>query len=638
MEVQCLDEERHALLGFKHGVQADHCDLLSSWGGSPDCCQWGGIRCDNDTGNVVMVRLPGLPSVGRCLEGTLSVSITGLKHLKYLDLSYNDFQGQTIPKFIGLLSNLEQLNLSNALFGGVVLHEIGNLSRLSSLDLNCLDMNDCLMSVDSTWRLSRLKLLRDVNLGSVDLSLVPDWVSIIDSLPLLEVLRMDFCSLLPELPSSSLSYINSSNTLRVVSLSMNNLEGTSVVRRLHNLNRIESSLEYLDLSSNRLSEGILPFLWNINSLSHLDLSVNGLRGQIPSDLGKMHRLSFLSLDENSLSGHIPNEIWDLENLSYLNMAGNHLEGPISNSISNLKRLTILDLSENKLYFSKHALRSLGELCMLQTLVFDGINLTYAFSQVIEPLSSCVSKSLVSLGLSDNRLNGTVSERIGKLSKLEDLDLSDNQLNGVVSDKHFSNLSRLSSLNLNDNRGLVVNLGTSWTPPFQLGNLLLRSCKVGPNFPKWLITQQKLVNLDISNVGIRDTVPKSFWTSSISTLQSLNMSNNMIHGVLSDLSITFRQSVSIDMSSNDLIGAVPFFLGYSASDLNLKNNKLSRGLYRFLCPKTEMDLMFLDLSNNLLSEIFPDCWSYIPYLTVLKLQNNNIRGKLSPSFAVLYSLQ
>ncbi|KAK9665328.1 hypothetical protein RND81_14G104800 [Saponaria officinalis] len=522
-------------------------------------------------------------------------------------------------------------------------------------------MNDCLMSVTSTWRLSRLKLLRYVNLGSVDLSLVPNWVSIINSLPLLEVLRMDFCRLSPKLPSS-FSYVNSSNTLCVISLSMNDLEGTSIFRWLHNLSRIESSLEYLDLSSNKLSEGIPSFFWNIISLSHLDLSVTGLRGRIPNDIGKMHRLSFLSLDENVLSGRIPSEIWGLENLSYLSIPGNQLEGPISNTISNLKQLTVLDLSRNKLYFSKHALKSLGELCMLQTLVLNDINLTYDFSQVVESLSSCAGKSLVSLGLSnnqiygsipntissftslevlhvyDNQLNGTVSDGIGKLSKLEDLDLSDNYLNGVVSHNHLSNLSRLSLWDFNYNQELVLNLSTSWTPPFQLRILGLRSCKIGPNFPKWVVTQKNITDLDISNAGIHDTIPKSFWSSSTSSLQSLNMSNNMIYGVLPDLSITFQPSVSIDMSSNNLSGSIPSFLGSNVSDLNLKNNKLSRGLYRFLCPKTEMDLMFLDLSNNLFSDTLPDCWSNIPSLTILKLQNNNISGNLSPSIAVMYSLQ
>ncbi|KAK9663663.1 hypothetical protein RND81_O266300 [Saponaria officinalis] len=511
-----------------------------------------------------------------------------------------------------------------------------------------------------SW-LTHLRLLRDINLGGIDFSLVPDWVSVINSLPFLEVLFMDYCGLSIQ-HTSSHSYSNTSSTLHVISLSGNQLNGNPF-RLLYKLISNQTRLTYLDLSGNNYYQILmesLSFIWNMNSLSHLDLSYNSLSGPIPREIESMHNLSFLNLGSNTLSGPISREIWNVGELSYLSLAGNLLDGSIPNSISNLKHLTFLDLSSNNLRFDKHAMNSLGKLCRLQTLSLDDNNITQEFSQVLQSLSSCAYKSLVSLALSNtqlwgsvpntidnftslevlyvdsNQLNGTISERIAQLSRLEELYLSYNNLNGALSSNHFSNLSCLGVLDLSNNQALVFNLSTDWIPPFHLEWLILRSCKIGPMFPKWLLTQRNLDFLDISGAQISDIVPESFWSSVSSTLQHFNMSNNMIYGVLPDLS-TLQSLMHFDMSSNNLSGAVPSFPG-NCFELNLNNNKLSQGLYRFLCPKTEMNLGFIDLSNNLFSEMLPDCWRYFPYLTILKLQNNNIGGKLSSSIVSLNLLQ
>ncbi|KAF7824382.1 receptor-like protein EIX1 [Senna tora] len=55
--VDCLASDGEALLDFKFGLE-DPDNVLSSWNGT-NCCEWYGIRCNNNTGAVVSIDLHG---------------------------------------------------------------------------------------------------------------------------------------------------------------------------------------------------------------------------------------------------------------------------------------------------------------------------------------------------------------------------------------------------------------------------------------------------------------------------------------------------------------------------------------------------------------------------------------------------
>ena len=67
--------------------------------------------------------------------GKINPSLLDLKHLIYLDLSYNNFGGTHIPKFLGSMGRLRYLNLYQAGFVGLIPHQLGNLSNLQYLNL-----------------------------------------------------------------------------------------------------------------------------------------------------------------------------------------------------------------------------------------------------------------------------------------------------------------------------------------------------------------------------------------------------------------------------------------------------------------------------------------------------------------------
>nr|GEV12234.1 putative leucine-rich repeat protein, plant-type [Tanacetum cinerariifolium] len=185
-------EERHALLRFKHHL-IDEGGRLASWVGEQnDCCKWVGIVCDNITGHVHQIRLPGFN--GHCsdfhdtdkeleeaskqkLKGDLSPSLLGLKQLKHLDLSCNDFRLTQVPEFIGSLGNLRYLNLSSSNFSGIIPPQLGNISELHTLCLGSFqDWRGESTSVMNMEWLSNLRLLRHLDMSNVDLSTAMDWL------------------------------------------------------------------------------------------------------------------------------------------------------------------------------------------------------------------------------------------------------------------------------------------------------------------------------------------------------------------------------------------------------------------------------------------------------------------------------
>ncbi|CAL8997633.1 unnamed protein product, partial [Prunus brigantina] len=53
---RCKENERQALLVFKHDLE-DPSNQLSSWAGEGDCCSWFGVVRDNSTGQFKVICL-----------------------------------------------------------------------------------------------------------------------------------------------------------------------------------------------------------------------------------------------------------------------------------------------------------------------------------------------------------------------------------------------------------------------------------------------------------------------------------------------------------------------------------------------------------------------------------------------------
>ncbi|GJR08076.1 leucine-rich repeat protein [Tanacetum coccineum] len=121
-------------------------------------------------------------------------SLGDLRHLKFLDLSANDFRGSRIPEFIGSFKHLSYLNLSNAYFSGFIPPHIGNLSNLKVLDLSSGIYPHRLMSDDMSW-ISGLSLLKYLDLSNADLSKAQNRDMVFYMMPSLVELSLSACGL-----------------------------------------------------------------------------------------------------------------------------------------------------------------------------------------------------------------------------------------------------------------------------------------------------------------------------------------------------------------------------------------------------------------------------------------------------------
>ena len=237
----------------------------------------------------------------------------------------------------------------------------------------------------------------------------------------------------------------------------------------------------------------------------------------------MHTIEIVS---NFLEGPIPDEFGKAVNsLEYLSLSNNKLQGKVSSFFGSMCRLHSIDLSKNSLK---------GE-----------------FSSFIQNSSWCSRHIFWELDLSYNQITGDIPESIRLLSELEVLSLEGNFLEGNVTESHLSNLSKLRFLGLSHNL-LSLKFVQCWVPPFQLSFLNFASCKLGPNFPSWLQTQNSLFQLDISDNALNDFVPKWFWNK-LQIMYEMNMSHNNLIGSIPNMQLNLQYKPTIDLSSNKFDG-------------------------------------------------------------------------------------
>ncbi|KAG7572187.1 Leucine-rich repeat [Arabidopsis suecica] len=637
-----------------------------------------GIWCDNSTGAVTKLRLRA------CLSGTLksNSSLFQFHHLRYLDLSHNNFTSSSLPSEFGNLNKLEVLSLSFNSFLGQVPSSFSNLSMLYQLDLS---QNYLTGSFPLLRNLTKLTLL-DLSHNHFSGTLNPN--SSLFELHRLRYLNLEVNNFSSSLPSE-FGYLNN---LQVFSLSSNGFFG-QVPPTISNLTQIKLlyldqnkltvpnsftsfRLEYMYLGFNHFEGNIIEPVSKLTNLTHLDLSY--LNTSHPIDLrlfSSLKSLVHLDLSGNSISlaslssdsyiplnmammflkhcglKEFPNIFKTLQKLEAIDVSNNRIDGKIPEWLWSLPLLHLVNILNNSFD---------GFEGSREVLVNSSVRILLLESNNFQGALPSLPHSINAFSAGYNNFTGEIPLSICTRISLGVLDLNYNNLIGPIPQC----LSNVTFVNLRKN-----NLEGTIPNTFIVGSSI-RTLDVGYNrltgkLPRSLLNYSYLEFLSVDNNRIKDTFP--FWLKALPKLQVLTLSSNKLYGPISPPPhqgpLGFPELRILEVSDNKFTGSLPprYFVNWKVSTSKMneyaglymvyEKNPYGLVVYTFL---DRIDLKYkglhmeqakvltsystIDFSRNLLEGNIPESIGLLKALIALNLSNNAFTGHIPQSLANLKELQ
>ncbi|XP_042473304.1 receptor protein-tyrosine kinase CEPR2-like [Zingiber officinale] len=546
--------ETTVLLEIKNQLE-DPLGVLESWNSSQSPCEFAGVHCDIDSGQVVGISLRNIS-----LSGKLSPSISLLLNLTTLDLGGNNLSG-TVPSTLANCSNLSFLNLSTNNFGGYM-PDLSSLQNLQVLDVSANGFTGKFPSwVGKMPDLVQLGLAEN----NFDAGQIPENIGYLKNLTWLFLSQ---CNLQGEIPAS----IYELTSLGTLDFSRNQISGniSPAISNLSNIFKIE-------LYQNNLTGEIPPELANLTLLREFDISRNRFTGEFPPAMGNLKKLTVFHVYTNGFWGELPRGFGDLEFLVSFSIYKNNFSGDFPVNLGQFAPLNKIDISENN--FSGNFPRFLCQNKKLEYLLALNNNFSGEF-----PGSYAECKTLLRFRISQNIFTGTVPDGLWGLPSAMIIDIADNNfIGGIPPDigmtanltqlyvqnnkfsgqlpAEFGNLSQLQKL-------FAFNNSFSGELPSQLGNLKqLSSLHLEGNaftgrIPSELGQCDSLVDLNLAQNSLSGNIPEAL--ALLSSLNSLNLSKNFITGPIPSGLLTLKLS-SLDLSDNQLSGRIPSDLLLIAGD-------------------------------------------------------------------------
>ncbi|KAM2677862.1 hypothetical protein EV1_004356 [Malus domestica] len=571
----CIEEERGALLSFKQHL-TDPSGRLSSWVGH-DCCQWEGISCDNRTGHVTKIDLRSTFE-GSWLTGNVTSSLLTLKHLSYLDLSYNNFQGIHI---VCQLPTLTYLNFSSASSWGEseFPKSIFNLTNLQTLDLS----------------------------GNYFTGHFPPQLASLESLKHLDLSSNHLKGRIPKL-------LGNFCNLKTLNLAFNEFDGGFQELLSGFSNCTNNRLESLDLSSNEFATELSCSLRVPTNLQHLELHSNLFWGSFPTSVGNLSSLKSLNLWNNNMNGSIPESLGQLSELVDLDLSLNSWEGILTEThFINLTRLQSLSLStDGAMPLIFNVSYEWIPPFQLHTIYIKNCSVGPAF-----PVWLQSQNELLDVTLRSTRISDSIPEEsfFNLSSKVEYLDLSRNQIHGKLqSQLKFPNLYFMD-LSRNQFEGPLPHLSSDATHLYLQSNSF--SGPIPSNFGQLM---PKLQVLNLAENRLNGTIPSSL--CDMQNLTILSLRSNQFYGEFPEAWSVWHDIWVVDVADNNLSGNIPSSMGVPSSLFILKMNNNNFDGEIPIELKYATYLMSIDLGGNKLTGGVP-LWigSNYSYLSTLRLHSN-----------------
>jgi len=332
----------------------------------------------------------------------------------------------------------------------------------------------------------------------------------------------------------------SSDSVKLISLSDNNLEGTLPAE----LALLSSSLEFVNISDSIL-------------------------GPIPTELGLLTRLEAISLQNNSLTSTIPTELGVLTALTLLDVTRNPtLAGRVPTELGKLEALRVFRAGHTKLRGGVPT--TFGNLTLLEELVIDNTvkrgETQLAYNNI--PTEIGLMTNLKTIRLDTSGIDGRIPSEIGTLSSLHTLVLYGNNITGRIP-PHVGRLVSLKTLRLDTNH-LVGPIPTSF---------------------------KRLKNLEEAALGFNELESFDDSLFTLPNLQKLLLFRNNLKGTIPTLIGRMSRLTDFDVSWNFFNSTIPSEVANAnqlrlfATEGNSMTGTIPRGIYKLV------ELKFLGLGPN-----------------------------------------
>ena len=629
-QMTCLDQDDRRTLQYLYAeTGGDHWHRNDNWlDDSKSVCEWYGIKCytenESHTGRVRRIRLPN-----NGLIGSISSHIYALGVMTEIDISWNKvwfpFQDISLSTTLHILNvghtdttsfdGLEEANSFFTVFLADHLEIDGTIPQqlYQNTNMEILSLNNCGLSGSISSKLGEMVNLKELYLWGNNLK---------GSIP----------AEIGQLPN-----------LRIMSLAKNQLTGT-LPESLENLNALEAfTIKDQVSKGGGLTGNLLPFQYN-PLMSNLILSGNKFDGSIPDTLLDNVQVAdvpgtlIVDLSNNQLTGSVPGSLAKFDQMdlfvesNFITAVNQRLCGKRDWMYGNVGEYgcdAILCPQYTASALGRQAFDnqecqscdspsnpSIGQTsCSVKNAVMTerqtleilykdcgGPEWTHQ-ENWISTANFCEwygiacdnAKSIVSIVLGANNMQGTIPRQVFLLPNLKRLSIFSNPVD--FNFDGIENAGNLKSLVLDETRVTsIVGVGKARG----LIELNVRANRLSGPLPDEIADLNSLESLVVSDNKFSGTLP--LWLGKLNKLTTLMLSNNQFTGTL-----------------------IPFQNYPHISLMGIAKNKLSGPIpYEFLQQAPKDGKIFCDISSNFLTGTIPESLARLNRLS-LHSHNNHLVG-------------